>query len=318
MSNPLASIIIPCYNAEALISEAIESALNQTYPHREVIVVDDGSTDSSLDVIRSFGNRVRWASGPNRGGSAARNRGLEMATGEFVQFLDADDVLYPEKLSVQVPLLASTPTLDVVFCSWVWMDRDRATSKITRRPYTGEDPLHYVLVGPLQTASGLYRATAIRRVGGFTEGMPCAQEFDLHVRMALQGMQCSSIDRVLYEFRKSRHGVSGDDVHILSQRFNILEHMYDDLRRLNTFADSRIEMLQEAVVRVGRESFQSGSHRLGRRAFLLAAQISPKLRRAPSAPAAWFARMLGLAAGLTLLETLRAMRTPRQKEVEDL
>jgi glycosyltransferase involved in cell wall biosynthesis len=67
MNNPLVSIIIPCYNAEEYVSEAIESALRQTYSNKEVIVIDDGSTDGSLDVIRSFGSRVRWETGPNSG-----------------------------------------------------------------------------------------------------------------------------------------------------------------------------------------------------------------------------------------------------------
>ena len=94
---PLVSIVIPCYNAERYVGEAIESALDQTYPHKEVIVIDDGSTDSSLEVIRSFGNHLRWETAPNRGGSAARNRGLELARGELIQFLDADDLLHARK-----------------------------------------------------------------------------------------------------------------------------------------------------------------------------------------------------------------------------
>ena len=82
LNDPLVSIIIPCYNAEKYVGEAIESALAQTYPNKEVIVIDDGSTDGSLQVIKSFGHRIRWETGPNRGGSAARNRGIELARGE--------------------------------------------------------------------------------------------------------------------------------------------------------------------------------------------------------------------------------------------
>jgi glycosyltransferase involved in cell wall biosynthesis len=102
---PLVSIIIPCYNAEAYVGEAIWSALNQTYPECEVIVIDDGSTDSSLEVIKSFGKRVYWESGPNRGGCAARNRGAALAKGEYFQFLDADDVLDSNKIRHQVTTL---------------------------------------------------------------------------------------------------------------------------------------------------------------------------------------------------------------------
>ena len=74
VTTPLISIVIPCYNAERYVGEAIRSALSQTYPNVEIIVIDDGSTDGSLDVIRSFGGAIRWETGPNRGGCAARNR----------------------------------------------------------------------------------------------------------------------------------------------------------------------------------------------------------------------------------------------------
>ena len=79
--SPLVSILIPCFNAEHLVGQAIESALAQTWPHKEVIVVDDGSTDASLEVIRRFDRRIRWESGPNRGGNVARNRLLELSSG---------------------------------------------------------------------------------------------------------------------------------------------------------------------------------------------------------------------------------------------
>ncbi|MEZ6146240.1 MAG: glycosyltransferase [Planctomycetaceae bacterium] len=106
MNEPLVSIIIPCYNAAEFVAEAIESAAGQTYGNVEVIVIDDGSTDESVDVLRSFGDRIRWETGPNRGACAARNRGLELAQGEIVQFLDSDDLLHPGKLDIQVPLLS--------------------------------------------------------------------------------------------------------------------------------------------------------------------------------------------------------------------
>ncbi|MBK8909688.1 MAG: glycosyltransferase [Rhodospirillales bacterium] len=95
MTEPLVSIIIPCWNAEAFVGEAIDSALAQTYRNAEVIVIDDGSTDGSLEVIKSYGDRIRWETGPNRGAPAARNRGLALAAGAYVLFLDADDLLLP-------------------------------------------------------------------------------------------------------------------------------------------------------------------------------------------------------------------------------
>ena len=125
MSSPLVSIIIPCYNAEQYVAEAIQSALDQTYPNCEIIVIDDGSTDGSLDVIKTFSDRVRWETGPNRGGCVARNRGLELARGEWIQFLDADDRITPEKIESQIQIVrkASHPN-SMVGCQWRHFEGD--------------------------------------------------------------------------------------------------------------------------------------------------------------------------------------------------
>ena len=106
-SDPLVSVLIPCFNNEPHVGEAIESALAQTHPRIEVIVIDDGSSDGSVGVLESFGQRIAWETGPNRGACVARNRAFALSSGEFIQYLDADDRLRPEKISLQlVPLLA--------------------------------------------------------------------------------------------------------------------------------------------------------------------------------------------------------------------
>lgn len=100
---PLVSILIPAYNASVWITESIQSALEQTWPRKEVIVVDDGSTDGTLAVARRFGSKtVKVVSQPNQGAAAARNRAFSMAQGDFVQWLDADDLLAPDKVARQL------------------------------------------------------------------------------------------------------------------------------------------------------------------------------------------------------------------------
>jgi glycosyltransferase involved in cell wall biosynthesis len=122
----LVSILIPCFNAECRVAEAIESALGQTWPEKEIIVVDDGSQDRSLEVIKSFGKRIRWETGPNRGGNMARNRLLELARGEWLQYLDSDDYLLPLKIQRQVEFLRDQPKCDVVYSPVLWVDCSRA------------------------------------------------------------------------------------------------------------------------------------------------------------------------------------------------
>src|SRR6266404_9870917 len=90
---PFVSIIIPVYNTEAFVADAIQSVLDQTWPAKEIIAVDDGSTDRSAEVLKSFAPRIKVIEQENRGASAARNRALREAQGEFIQYLDADDFL---------------------------------------------------------------------------------------------------------------------------------------------------------------------------------------------------------------------------------
>ena len=112
---PLVTAVIPVYNCERYLGAAIRSALAQTEPPGEVIVVDDGSTDGSAGVARGFGAPVRCLSEPHGGLSASLNRGIEQARGAFLAFLDADDLWVEDKLARQVAALAAEPTLDGVF-----------------------------------------------------------------------------------------------------------------------------------------------------------------------------------------------------------
>lgn len=110
MNKPLVSIIIPVYNAASFIAETINSALQQTWPNKEIIIIDDGSSDNSLAIIRQFESvNVKIHTQINQGASAARNHGLQLAKGTYIQFLDADDLLSANKIEAQIEALADYP-----------------------------------------------------------------------------------------------------------------------------------------------------------------------------------------------------------------
>jgi glycosyltransferase involved in cell wall biosynthesis len=117
----LVSVVVPAYKAAPYVAQAIDCALGQSYPHKEVIVVDDGSPDNTAEVCAPYGDRIVFIRQENRGEAGARNRALEVARGEFISLLDADDVCAPQRLAVQVGALAGRPDAVACFCGhWVF------------------------------------------------------------------------------------------------------------------------------------------------------------------------------------------------------
>ena len=185
MKNCIVSILIPCYNAQKWIEQAIESSLNQSYSNKEIIVVDDGSTDDSLNIIKSFSDRITLEASPNRGGNATRNRLLELSTGEWLQYLDADDYLLPKKVEKQVKFLENNPDVDLVYSPSIieHHNREETRQEILSIPQP-HDP--WVLLARWylpQTGSPLWRKQAIIDVGGWKINQPCCQEHELYLRL---------------------------------------------------------------------------------------------------------------------------------------
>ena len=154
-------------------------------------MVDDGSTDGSLDIVKEFASTVLWTTGPNRGGNAARNQLLELARGEWLQYLDADDYLLPDKISQQMNFMRAHPEADVVF------------GPVTLEHWSARESRHELLPIPQphdlwillarwylpQTGSPLWRKQAIRDVGGWKLNQPCCQEHELYFRLLAAGKQ---------------------------------------------------------------------------------------------------------------------------------
>lgn len=115
MAHPIVTIGIPCYNGARWVRQAVESALTQTHFEKEVLVINDGSTDESVQILETFGDEIRLVSTPNRGVNVARNSIIEFARGAWIQYLDADDYLFPEKLTSQLTKLNNTKKVDVIY-----------------------------------------------------------------------------------------------------------------------------------------------------------------------------------------------------------
>ena len=183
------SVVIPCHNAEQWLGEAILSVLNQTHVQCEIIVVDDASTDRSVEVAESFGEDVRLIRGEWRNGNSARNEGLKVATGSWIQFLDADDKLRPDKISEQ--LTASQSCDDAIYSPLIVREErpDGTVHENVSTP-TGNDLNEQWLRWELcQTGAALWRTESLRGIGGWKEGLPCCQDNEVTLRALMNGLQ---------------------------------------------------------------------------------------------------------------------------------
>jgi len=188
------SVIIPAYNSERTISRAVESVLAQTFSDYEIIVVDDGSTDRTGEVVNRYGDKVRYIYQENAGPGAARNKGLAAAAGEWVAFLDADDEWLPEKLRLQMELLSSKPDLRWCGCNFSRTDGTRTASVSTVKAITQElDNRNYFENYFVTVAKGICKISTIvlviRRevfdeMGFFDTELLRGQDIDMWWRIA--------------------------------------------------------------------------------------------------------------------------------------
>lgn len=189
---PRVSVIIPTYNRKDYVQEAIDSVLAQTYTDYEIIVVDDGSTDGTGEALQArYGDRIRYVWQENQGESVARNRGIEMARGEYVAFLDSDDMWLPEKLEKQIAFLSENPEIKLVFSSAVMIDAggriigddSRKATATPPKPLTLEELCFRTHV--LSTSTVLMAAALLRSIGGFDPSLRYAEDYDLWMRLRL-------------------------------------------------------------------------------------------------------------------------------------
>ncbi len=258
-------------------------------------MIDDGSTDGSLDAIKSFGDRIRWETGPNRGGSAARNRGVKLARGEIIQFLDADDLLYPEKLERQVPPMLEGRA-DIVCCDWesAPFEEPKDVKQHMLNYENGRtDPVVFCLGSQLPTPSPLHWKVNLEEVGGFDETLPCSQEADLHLRLACMGLSFFHLPEILYKVRATPNSVSSNYIRVLEQHNKIIQRAADLLQDRDALTDSRREALAFALARDGRRYVQRGRSDAAGRFFRLARNIHP------SGGVSAFSPYLRLIAGLS-------------------
>lgn len=185
------SVIIPTHNRAHFLKDAIASVLAQDYfqpPHSaafELWVVDDGSTDETGSVVESFGKQVKYHFQEHRGVSAARNRGLDLARGDFIAFLDSDDLWRKDKIGVQMGFMKAFPDAKVCYTDEIWIRRSVFVNpRKKHRKYSGWIFDKVLPLCLISLSSALFRRDVFEEIGGFDEDLPACEDYDFGIRLA--------------------------------------------------------------------------------------------------------------------------------------
>ncbi len=225
---PTISVIIPAYNAEKTIKETVDSVLNQTFEDFEVIIINDGSTDTTGEIVSQIPDpRIKVFSYLNSGASTSRNRGFAQTSGEYIAFLDADDLWTSDKLEAQLVALKTNPQADIAYS---WSDCIDESSRFLRRgghiTINGDGLPKLLMMDILENGSNpLIRRQALLAVGGFDESLPAGQDWDLYLRLAIKH-SFVTVPRSQVLYRISANSLSANVFKLETGCLRVLDRAY--------------------------------------------------------------------------------------------
>jgi glycosyltransferase involved in cell wall biosynthesis len=232
---PLVSVIIPCYNAERYIAETLESVFAQTYPTIEVVVVDDGSTDNTVEVLKSY--KVQLIQQRNRGVSAARNNGIRHSRGKYVLFLDHDDRLLPKAVAVGVRVLEEHPDCVMAVGEHRYIGSNGEPLGRSGKHMGDRDPYLVLLEHNFveTPCSALHRRSTLFTAGMFDESLFGAEDHELYLRLARSGSIIAHEEEVS-EYRQHESNSSRDASMMLEVSHRVMQmqlpYVQDDQEKL--------------------------------------------------------------------------------------
>jgi len=230
VSRPLASVVIPAHNYGRYLAAAVESALEQTYAPLEVIVVDDGSTDDTAQILRGFAGRVRALRLEGRGVAVARNAGLFAAAGEYVLFLDADDLLLPEGVAHLARHLQEHPDADAAYGLWYQCDTRLRRAFIVRSPIRDGPVLPRLFLGNIVATPSamLLRRRELVAAGGFDRDLAFTADWEMWLRLARRGCTFGAVPRPVAVYRIHARSMSGDLARAARDVWQVLDRYFSE------------------------------------------------------------------------------------------
>lgn len=232
-ASPSVSIIVPAYNMESYIAEALRSIQAQTFADYECVIVDDGSEDATPARVESFldDKRFRLMKQPHSGVSAARNTALRVCSGDFIAFMDADDMWLPEMLAARLALFEKSPDANLAITNFAWMRNGvpgPPRYDLFRRQCAGDPLAQLCSRMPFWICTMMFRRYVLEDIHGFDESLSCAEDYDLTLRAAQQvGLTVRGDNRVL-AYRRFRPGsLARNRDNLFEMNIRVLEDAID-------------------------------------------------------------------------------------------
>lgn len=284
MTYPKISVVVPTYNHARYVAEGVRSILAQNYANLEVLVVDDGSTDNTREVMAQFGEPVRYIWQANRGLSGARNSGIEAATGEYIALLDADDFWEPNFLATVLPILEADRTLGAVHTGSRFVDRDGKPLLQQNNVTVPADQMYDRLIdGEFFAADAvLVRRECFEQVGLFDEKLRASEDWDMWLRVA-RAFRFAGIPDALLNYRMHGENMSADPEHMMRYQLMVVEkHFGLADGRPETWPQDRQRAYAVIYYQVAQGYYLRGNSQRGQQYLRLTLEANPTLVTSPS------------------------------------
>ncbi len=282
MAKPTCSIIIPTYNHGEYIERSVECAIRQTYPNVEVVVVDDGSTDNTEQRIKQFGSRIIYHRKENAGLGAARNTGIELSGGAFLQFLDADDTIHETKLAMQLPIMETEGDVAVVYSDCTCTSPDGeviANTSYSLRPE--EDVLTILLKRTLFSVhSAVVRKSAVVEAGMFDTARIAQEDWELWLKIALNGHQYRYIPGNLAHYDQRGSEIVTNAELMYRRTKHLLDKFLADPDFLALEKSQVNSFVAHQNLQLATRAYNNGWWRVSREHFLATAKADPGIMTA--------------------------------------
>ena len=224
-AEPSFSVLIPAYQAEATVAEAVDSALSQTYPAHQVIVCDDGSTDGTQAALAPFRERIVYLRKENGGGASALNHATASATGDFLVILDSDDFYLPERLEALAELARARPDLGVLMTD-AWFDVDgRRAGRFAEENGFEVDDQHRGILERCFIFAPAVRREAVQAIGGWDEELAIGYDWSCWMRLIFSGFAAGLVNEPLMHYRQRAGSLADSRVEALRDRVRVLDRV---------------------------------------------------------------------------------------------